>query len=39
MTFVERPISALLLLMSAAPLVILVFPAAKRKREQVVSRE
>jgi putative tricarboxylic transport membrane protein len=33
--FVERPISALLLAMSAALLVILVLPAVKRKREEV----
>jgi putative tricarboxylic transport membrane protein len=38
-TFVERPISALLLLMSAALLVILVLPAVKRKREEVFREE
>ena len=35
MVFVERPISALLLAMSLALLVILVLPAVKRKREEV----
>jgi putative tricarboxylic transport membrane protein len=38
-TFIERPISALLLLMSAALLVILVLPAVKRKREEVFREE
>jgi len=33
--FIERPISAVLLLMSLALLVILVLPAVKRKREEV----
>src|SRR5437868_6649818 len=33
--FVERPISAVLLLMSLALLVILVLPAVKQKREEV----
>jgi len=35
MVFVERPISALLLALAAALLVILVLPAVKRKREEV----
>jgi putative tricarboxylic transport membrane protein len=35
MTFLERPISAILLAMSLALLVILVLPAVKRKREEV----
>ena len=35
MTFVERPISAILLAMSLALLIILVLPAVKRKREEV----
>ena len=33
--FIERPISAVLLLMSLALLVILVMPAVRRKREEV----
>jgi putative tricarboxylic transport membrane protein len=37
--FVERPISALLLAMSLALLVILVLPAVKRKREEVFREE
>jgi putative tricarboxylic transport membrane protein len=39
MVFVERPISALLLAMAAALLVILVLPAVKRKREEVFREE
>ncbi len=35
MVFVERPISAVLLLMSLALLVILILPAVRAKREQV----
>jgi putative tricarboxylic transport membrane protein len=35
MTFIERPISAVLLAMSLALLIILVLPAVKRKREEV----
>ena len=35
LVFVERPISAVLLLMSLALLVVLVMPAVKRKREEV----
>jgi len=35
MVFVERPISALLLALAVALLVILVLPAVKRKREEV----
>jgi len=35
MVFIERPISAVLLLMSLALLVILVLPTVKRKREEV----
>lgn len=35
LVFVERPISALLLLLAVALLVILVLPAVKRKREEV----
>jgi putative tricarboxylic transport membrane protein len=35
LVFVERPISAVLLLMSLGLLVILVLPAVKRKREEV----
>ncbi len=33
--FIERPISAVLLLMSLVLLVILVLPAVKRKRKEV----
>jgi TctA family transporter len=39
MVFVERPISALLLAMSVALLVILVMPAVKRKREEVFRED
>jgi TctA family transporter len=39
MTFIERPISALLLVMSLALLIILVLPAVKRKREEVFREE
>ena len=39
MVFVERPISAILLAMSLALLVILVLPAVKRKREEVFREE
>jgi putative tricarboxylic transport membrane protein len=35
MTFIERPISAVLLAMSLALLVILLLPAVKRKRAEV----
>ena len=35
MVFVERPISAVLLALAVALLVILVLPAVKRKREEV----
>jgi TctA family transporter len=35
MVFVERPISALLLVLSLALLVILILPAVRKKREQV----
>jgi TctA family transporter len=35
MVFIERPISAVLLLMSLVLLVILVLPAVKQKREEV----
>jgi TctA family transporter len=35
LVFIERPISAVLLLMSLVLLVILVLPAVKRKREEV----
>ncbi len=35
LVFIERPISAVLLLMSLALLVILVLPAVKKKREEV----
>ena len=37
--FIERPISAVLLAMSLALLVILVLPAVKRKREEVFREE
>jgi TctA family transporter len=35
MTFVERPISALLLALAAALLVVLILPAIRAKREEV----
>ena len=35
LVFIERPISAVLLLMSLVLLMILVLPAVKRKREEV----
>ena len=35
MVFLERPISALLLVMALALLVILVLPAVQQKREEV----
>jgi TctA family transporter len=35
LVFIERPISALLLLLAVALLIILVLPSVKRKREEV----
>ena len=39
MTFVERPISAVLLLCAAALFIILVLPAVRSKREEVFQEE
>ncbi len=39
MTFVERPISAALLLCAAALFIILVLPAVRSKREEVFQEE
>jgi putative tricarboxylic transport membrane protein len=35
LVFIERPISALLLLLSVALLIILIGPSVKRKREEM----
>jgi putative tricarboxylic transport membrane protein len=37
MVFIERPISATLLAVAAALLVVLIFPAIRKKREEALQ--